>query len=449
MIDLGLLFAVIGGLVLLLFLILVIRWPAFLSLLLASIVIGLGAGMAPRAILESMQRGMGNTLGFVAIVVGLGAMFGAILEQSGGASALAQGLLNRFGEKRSTWALLLTGLLVAIPVFFDVGFLILVPIIYALQRRSGKSLLWYALPLLAGLAIAHAFIPPTPGPVAVADILKAELGWVIFFGLLVGLPTAISSGYFFTLYIAKKIHLEAPVMDETTATPQKAPNLFLLIGIIFVPIFLILLRTVLTGDWAAAWGVPEWVSQALEMIGHPFTALIIANLIAWYGLGRKAGFSSEELAKISRKSMAPAGVIILLTGAGGVLKQLLVDTGAGSMIAEYFANQGIPVLLLAYLTAVIVRIVQGSATVAMITAAGLTSPLLVGFGLEGGPQLAMLVIAIAAGASIFSHVNDSGFWLVGQYLGMNEKQTLRSWSMMTTILSITAFLTLMILWLIF
>jgi len=445
MIDVGLLFAVLGGITLLLVLILVVRWPAFISLLISSIVIGLGAGMDPSAVLQSMQEGMGNTLGFVAVVVGLGAMFGAILEQSGGASALAQGLLRRFGEQRTSWALILTGLLIAIPVFFDVAFLILVPLIYALQRKSGKSLLYYALPLLAGLAISHAFIPPTPGPVAVADILQAELGWVILFGAIVAVPAGVVSGRWYAYYIAGKIFKEAPPLEPGVEEPDRLPSLGLIGSIIGFPILLILSRAVATGAWAAEWGTPDWFLYGIELLGHPFTALILANLLAWYALGIRGGFSSEELVRITTQSMAPAGVIILLTGAGGVLKQLLIDTGAGSMLAEYFAGQGIPVLLFAYLTAAIVRIIQGSATVAMITAAGLTAPLLAGYGVESEPMKALIVIAVAAGASIFSHVNDSGFWLVGQYLGMNEKESLRSWSMLTTVLSLSSILVILLL----
>ncbi len=447
MIDYNLILAVFSGILILLVLILKFRIQAFISLLIASIVVGVVAGMNPVDIINTMQQGMGDTLGFVAMVVGLGAMFGAILEQSGGAEALANYMLKKFGEKNASWALMITGFFVAIPVFFDVAFIILVPIIYSLQRKTKKSLLLYGMPLLAGLAITHAFIPPTPGPVAVADILKADLGWVILFGFIVGIPTAIISGPLFAKYISKRIHIEAPKLDDPIASAANYPAVGLILSIIGIPIFLIVCNTLLNSPLLDGFAIPSQLKEWLKMIGHPFSALIIANLIAWYVLGIRRKFDKETLLNITTKSMAPAGIIILLTGAGGVFKQMLVNTGTGEMLANYFANEGVSVLLFAFIAAVIVRILQGSATVAMITAAGITAPLL----LAGTSEIdkALLVIAIASGASIMSHVNDSGFWLVSKYLGMSEKQTFKSWTVMTTILALTGFVSVYILSLFF
>ncbi|RIA10305.1 Gnt-I system low-affinity gluconate transporter [Flavobacteriaceae bacterium MAR_2010_72] len=437
MIDFNLIAAVLIGIAVLLILILKLRIQAFIALLVSSIIVGIIAGMDPMSIISTMQEGMGNTLGFVAMVVGLGAMFGAILEHSGGAEALAKYLLKKFGEKRASWALMLTGFFVAIPVFFDVAFIILIPLIYSLQRKTKKSLLVYAIPLLAGLAITHAFIPPTPGPVAVADILKADLGWVITFGFLAGIPAAIISGPVFGNYIAKKIHIDAPTLEDIKSEVTNYPAVGLILSIIGIPIILIVGNTLLNSPLASNLQLSDTVKSWLQMIGHPFSALIIANLIAWYVLGVARGIASTTLLKITSKSMAPAGIIILLTGAGGVFKQMLVNTKTGEMLANYFAEQGVSILLLAFLAAVIVRVLQGSATVAMITAAGLTAPLLAVD--VSAIDKALLVIAIASGASILSHVNDSGFWLVSNYLGLNEKQTFRSWTMMTTILALVGF----------
>ncbi|MFT4849307.1 MAG: gluconate transporter [Sediminicola sp.] len=447
MIDYHLILAVFSGILILLILILKFRIQAFISLLIASIVVGVVAGMNPVNIINTMQQGMGDTLGFVAMVVGLGAMFGAILEHSGGAEALANYMLKKFGEKNASWALMITGFFVAIPVFFDVAFIILVPIIYSLQRKTKKSLLLYGVPLLAGLAITHAFIPPTPGPVAVADILKADLGWVILFGFIVGIPTAIISGPLFAKYISKKIHIEAPKLDNPVAAAANYPAVGLILSIIGIPIFLIVCNTLLNSPLLDGFSIPARLKEWLKMIGHPFSALIIANLIAWYVLGIRRKFDKETLLNITTKSMAPAGIIILLTGAGGVFKQMLVNTGTGAMLANYFANEGVSILLFAFLAAAIVRILQGSATVAMITAAGITAPLL----LVGTSEIdkALLVIAIASGASIMSHVNDSGFWLVSKYLGLSEKQTFKSWTAMTTILALTGFVSVYILSLFF
>lgn len=447
MIDYTLITAVIAGIAILLVLILKFKIQAFISLLIASITVGILSGMPPGDIISTMKQGMGNTLGFVAVVVGLGAMFGAILEHSGGAKALATYLLKTFGEKNASWAMVITGFFIAIPVFFDVAFIIIVPILYSLQRKTKKSLLLYAIPLLAGLAITHSFIPPTPGPVAVADILNADLGWVILFGFIVGLPTAVVCGPLFGKYIAKKIFVEAPKLETEASLVENYPSVRLIIAIIGIPILLIVGNTVLNSALFEEGTIPQDLKDWLGMIGHPFSALIIANLIAWYFLGIKRNFTKEKLLDITTKSMGPAGIIILLTGAGGVFKQVLVNTGTGEMLANYFADKGVSIILFAFLAAVIVRVLQGSATVAMITAAGITAPLLA-IGISEIDK-ALLVIAIASGASIASHVNDSGFWLVSKYLGLNEKQTFKSWTAMTTLLALTSFSVVIVLSIIF
>ncbi len=435
-----LLLAVAIGIAILLFLILKLKINAFIALLIGSISVGLLAGLNAKEIIDTIKDGMGSTLGFVATVVGLGAMFGAILEYSGGAKTIANFMITKFGLKNAPLAMVVSGFLIAIPVFFDVAFIILVPMIYALQRKTKKSLLLYAIPLLAGLAITHAFIPPTPGPIAVAEIIGAKLGWVILIGFLAGIPTALVSGLVFGKYIANKIHIDAPeeIIENTSVI---LPNIGITLWIISVPIFLILLSTFITSGLFAA--MPPWLINFIELIGHPFTALIIANLLAWYFFGIKRKVSKETLFKITSKSLEPAGTIILLTGAGGVFKQVLTNTGAGELLATSLTNVGFPVLAFAFVSAAIVRIIQGSSTVAMITAAGLVAPLLVNTN-YGDAQLACLVIAIASGASIFSHVNDSGFWLVGQYLRITEKQTFGSWTLMTTILAVTGFISVCI-----
>ena len=437
--ELNLLFAVFAGIAILLTLILYFRIQAFIALLISSISVGLIAGMPPLEIIQTIQKGMASTLGFVAIVVGLGSIFGAILEQSGGANVLASYLVKKFGEKHASWAMVIAGFFIAIPVFFDVGFIILVPIVYALQRKTKKSLLLYALPLLSGLAITHAFIPPTPGPIAVADILGADLGWVILFGVIAGIPAAIVSGPLFAKFISRKIHISAPETFTEIKSQSEPPTVGLIFSIIGLPILLIVLGT-LTKDQSA---LPEFVALLFTLLGHPFTALILANLIAWYALGIRKGYTKSQLQDISTKSLAPAGIIILLTGAGGVFKQMLVDTGTGEMLASYFAEAGINVFIFAFIAAGLVRVLQGSATVAMITAAGITAPLLPES--LSDPIKAMLVIAIAGGASMFSHVNDSGFWLVGNYLGLSEKQTFQSWTALTTLLAFVGFITIFVL----
>ncbi|MEO9964286.1 MAG: gluconate:H+ symporter [Reichenbachiella sp.] len=439
MIDVQLLSAVLVGIAILLFLILYFKIQAFLALLIASIAVGLMSGMEPVSIMDSMKNGMGNTLGFVATVVGLGAIFGTILEHSGAAGSLATVLLSKMGEKRAPWAMTLTGFVIAIPVFFDVAFIILIPLIYSLQRKSGKSLYLFAIPLLAGLAATHSFIPPTPGPVAVADILGADLGMVILFGFIVGLPAVIISGPLLAKRLAKETFIAAPPLKDNAEEVKLKPNLLLVLFIIATPIVLIVLNT-LSQTWLDDGLIKSW----LQFFGHPFSSLIIANLMAWYFLGIRSGFTKESLAEMSTKSLAPAGIIILLTGAGGVFKQILMDTGAGKMLADAFAENLSSPFIFAFIMAALMRVAQGSATVAMITSAGMTAALISSASLSPA-QLALLVIAIASGATVLSHVNDSGFWLINRYLGLSVKQTFKSWTVMTTLLGVSGFVFTLIL----
>ena len=435
--DPSLFLAVMAGIAVLLFMIVRLKIPAFLALLTASILVGLLAGMPSDAILKSLEKGMGGTLGYVATIVGLGAIFGGILEKSGGAQAISGFLLRLFGEKQAATAMALAGFVIAIPVFFDVAFIILCPVLVALQRKTGRSMLAYALPLLAGLAVAHAFVPPTPGPIAVANILGADLGKVILIGIAAGLPATIVAGIFFGKWAAARLHIEPPKAIEEVEKTGVLPPIGLILSIIALPIILILFNTtVVSGAFFAA---SEGLKKAAVLVGHPFSALLVANAMAWVWLGRKQGFSSTELAEISAKSLQPAGIIILVTGAGGVFKQILVDTGAGEMLAKSASSAGIPLIVFAFLAALTVRVLQGSATVAMATAASIVAPMTVSAGLSG-VQLAALTIAVASGASALSHVNDSGFWLVKGYLGMTEGQTFRSWTLMTCVLGAVGFL---------
>jgi len=432
--------AVVGILLLLLF---VIRFKlhAFVALLLVSLLVGIAAGMPLATVLDSIKKGMGETLGFVAVVVGLGAMLGQMLEASGGVERLAQELLKKFGESKAQWALALTGFIVSIPIFFDVGFIIIVPLVHGLARKTGRSLLFYGIPLVAGLAVTHAFVPPTPGPIAVAELLHADLGWVILFGIIAGIPATIVAGPLFARHIAKQIHATVPdyFQTENKVFEKDLPGFSTVVGIIFIPLALIILNTV-SGAWLEAGPLRSF----LGFIGHPFVALIIAVLLAFWLLGTQRGFSREEVQKIATKALEPAGIIILVTGAGGVFKQVLIDSGVGKILGEMMAASSLPPILLAFIAAAIIRIAQGSATVAMITAAGIIAPVVTKLEMQG-PVLGLMVIAIAAGASIMSHVNDSGFWLIKQYFGLSEKDTLRSWTVSVTLIAVVGFVVVFVL----
>ena len=416
------------------------KLSAFIALLITAILVGILAGMPLSGISSSIQEGMGGTLGFIATVVGLGAIFGQMLESSGGAKSLADFLLRKFGKNRASWALTLTGFIIGIPIFLDVGFIILIPIVYALTKDTGRSLLYYAIPLLAGLAVTHTMVPPTPGPTAVANILEVDLGWVILFGIIIGLPTAIIAGPVFGRFISGRMNISVPSIfddarDKTDARDHNLPSFAVIAAIIMTPLLLILMSTIVNVLIDKEVLAKSSTTEIIAFIGHPFTALIIATLLAVLLCIRRK-MSAQTILDLSTKALGPAGIIILVTGAGGVLKQILVDSGIGKILAESVAGSSIPIIFLAWLLAALVRITQGSATVAMITSAGIVAPILPVFSLSQ-PSTAVIVIAIAAGATILSHVNDSGFWIVSKYLGMNEKQTLQSWTVMETVISVS------------
>lgn len=423
---------------LLLALVVVVRLHAFVALLATSLVVAVVGGVPLGEIADEIQRQMGTTLGYIAVVIGLGAMFGEILRRSGGAESIARRLLGAFGEERAPQALALTGLVVAIPVFFDVALVLLIPLVYTLAERSRRSLLYYAVPLLAGIAVAHAFIPPTPGPVAVAGLLGADLGWVILFGLLAGAPATAVGGLWFGRRIAARIHLgvpesmRAPAQADDDATPARRPGFATAAGLVALPLALILVGTV------SAVVLPDGSPshRILSFAGHPFVALLATTLVSFWALGTRLGYSASEVRETAGKALEPVGMIVLVTGAGGVFGKVLFGTGVGAAAAEWMASSRLPLVLLAFLIATVVRVAQGSATVSMVTAASLVAPI-VETGESSPALLAALTVAIACGATVLSHVNDSGFWLVGRFLGMSEAQTLRVWTVMETLVGLT------------
>ncbi|WOI52415.1 gluconate:H+ symporter [Parvularcula sp. LCG005] len=430
--------------------VLVFRLPAFIALLLVCILFGLSTGMAPARIITAIQTGMGGTLGFVAVVVGLGAMMGALLEASGGVEAISNTILRRFGEDKSQWALGLIGFLAAIPVFFDVAFIILIPVLFGLRDKSKKPLIYFAIPLLAGLAVTHAFVPPTPGPIAVAEILKADLGWVILFGALAGLPAMIIAGPLYAKFLARMKTFQTEALatdgraDDSIIRAEHPIGFGSALTVILLPLVLILLSTVTKAVETGGTDINDTLVMVLTFIGHPFVALLIACLYAWIAFGLMRGLPRQKLHDAMLKSLEPAGLVVLVTGAGGVYKQILVESGAGRAVAEALTAGSMSPYLFAFTVAGIVRVAQGSATVAMITAAGLTAPVAQLAGMSGA-ELGLLVIAISSGASIVSHVNDSGFWLVSRYLGLSEAQTLRSWTVSSTLIGFVGLVVVLIL----
>jgi Gnt-I system low-affinity gluconate transporter len=449
-IELQLILAIVSGVAILLLLIIRFQLNAFLSLLLASIWIGLFGGIAPGEIGTIISKGMGDTLGFVATIVGLGSIFGAILEHTGGARQLSIFMVKKTGENKARLAMLISGFIVAIPVFFDVAFIILFPVIHAISQKTKKPLLYYAMPLLTGIAITHSFIPPTPGPVAVADILKVDLGWMIGLGIIVGLPVAILCGLWFARYFSFSTDIDQQPFEIENVKEEASINLVNLTNwAITLPLLLMVLqatfKTLVENEVIAAFFGYEFVL----FIGHPFSALLIATLFALYFLGRKAGLDRKQLSDISAGALGPAGTIILITGAGGVLKQMLISTGIGSMIASEISGSSASLVVLAFGVAALVRVLQGSATISMITGAGIIGPVISTMEDISMPERTLLALAIAAGSVIASHVNDSGFWLVNRFLQHDVRETLRSWTIVSTLISVSAFLIILLIsWLI-
>lgn len=432
--------AAIIGLAILLVLIIKFKVQAMVAILVGAIAIGLIAGMPFNDIVTAVNDGIGNTLKGIALLVGLGSMFGAILEASGGAQTLAVTMVRRFGDKKAAWALGITGLVIAMPVFFDAGLIILIPLAFSLAKRTKRSSLFYAIPLLAGLAVGHAFIPPTPGPVLVATMLDVELGWVILVGIFCGIFAMIVAGPVWGAICGNKFMVPVPehVAEQEDIDESKLPNFWTIVGIIMIPLVLIILDSI-SGVVPALSGI----APIFAFLGEPFVALLIATIAAMMILGVKHGYSMNELEKIMTKSLEPTGLILLVTACGGVLRYVLQYSGLGEVIGNAVASASLPIVVVAFVVAALVRICVGSATVAMTMAAGIVAAL-PGIAELSPLYLACVTAAVAGGATVCSHFNDSGFWLVKSLVGMDEKTTLKTWTIMETLVGGTGFIVALI-----
>ena len=432
--------AAIIGLALLLVLTIKFKVHAMLSILIGAIAIGLIAGMPFEEIVTAVDDGIGNTLKGIALLVGLGSMFGAILEASGGAQTLAVTMVKKFGDEKAAWALGITGLVISIPVFFDAGLIILIPLAFSLAKRTKKSSLFYAIPLLAGLAVGHAFIPPTPGPVLVATMLNVELGWVILVGVCCGFFAMIVAGPVWGAVCGKKFYVPVPdqIANQKDIDESKLPSFASVVTIIMIPLVLIILKSV-AGVVPALAGV----APLFNFLGQPFAALLIATLAAMFILGTRHGYTMPELEKILTKSLEPTGLILLVTACGGVLRYILQYSGLGEIIGNAVASINLPIVVVAFLVAALVRICVGSATVAMTMAAGIVAAMPEIASLSP-MYLACVVAAVAGGATVCSHFNDSGFWLVRSLIGLDEKTTLKTWTIMETLVGGTGFIVALI-----
>lgn len=427
----ALLLLTLGAIALLLVLILWGRLHAFLALMLSSMALGLAAGMAPAKLLKSMQTGFGEALGFIAVVVALGAMIGRFLEHSGGGRKLADWLLSKFGKDRAAWAVLTASFLVGLPIFFEVAFIILVPLAWSLARESKRSLLYYGLPIACALTVTHAMVPPHPAPSAAAQLLGADLGKTILYSIAVSIPMAILGGMVYGLWIAKRVFVPVPEMaarQEAATDSAPPPSVALVLLILLLPVILIFIATI-----ADMLSKPNAPAGVFTFIGHPFSALLITTLVAMLFLGALRGLDRGSITKMATESLGPIGSLLAIMGGGGAFKQVIVDSGAGAHAGDLLASSSVSPLLVAYLVATALRIAQGSATVAIITGAGIVAPLIKNIP---GYSPEMIVLALCAGGTILSHVNDAGFWLVNETMGMSVSQTLRTWTVMKVITSV-------------
>ncbi|MFW0771740.1 GntP family permease [Paenarthrobacter nitroguajacolicus] len=439
----GLLLLAGAGIALLLFLIIKVKLEPFIALVGTGVIVALVGGISVEALVGSatkssdalIEKGFAGILGHITVIIGLGTVLGAILERSGGAEVLLGRLVKIFGEKGTPLAMGITGFVLGIPVFFDIGIFVLAPLVYVAAIRGGKSLALYALPLLAGLSVTHAFLPPHPGPVAAAGLFGVDLGWIIMMGLICGIPAWFASGILWGTYIGKRVMVSVPedrIVPESDQAKGNEPSIGLVLLTIGLPMILIL-----GGTFGNIFAPAGTFRDILQFFGNPAIALTVAVLLAMWLLGIRRGMTSAELSEITGSSLRPVGMILLVVGAGAFFGAVLSATGVGKAVADSLSQAGLPIILSAFVISAGMRIAQGSATVAIVTTGGILAPSLASGYSQ--PQLALIVVAISSGSIIASHVNDGGFWIISKYFNMSVKDTLKTWTVLETVLSIVGF----------
>ncbi|WP_333771706.1 GntT/GntP/DsdX family permease [Streptomyces sp. IBSBF 2435] len=416
---------------------LITRWKvhAFLALTIGSGVLGSVAGAPLAKTVTSYSTGLGSTVASVGTLIALGAILGKLLADSGGADQIVDTILARTSEKRLPWAMALIAGLVGLPLFFEIGIVILIPVVLLVARRSGQSLIRLGIPALAGLSVMHGLVPPHPGPLAAIGAIHADMGITLALGVLVALPTLAIAGPLFGRVAAGWVDVSPPErMTPARASDdlERRPSFAATACTMLLPVVLMLakaLADVIIDDQGSL------AYRIFDVIGTPLIALLAAVVVAMFTLGRAAGFSKDRISSTVDSSLGPIAGILLIVGAGGGFKQTLIDCGVGQMILDWSKDWHISALLLAWLIAVLIRVATGSATVAIISAAGLVAPLADGMS---STHTALLVLSVGAGSLFFSHVNDAGFWLVKEYFGMDVPQTLKTWSVMETVISVVA-----------
>jgi GntP family gluconate:H+ symporter len=473
-----LILAAVLGIAVVILLIAWAKWHPFLALILGSAVLGLVAGASPAATVTSFTTGLGSTVGSVGLLIALGSMIGALLAESGGADGIVGRIVNSVSGAALPWAMAGVAALIGLPLFFEVGVVLLVPIVLLVARRTGVSLLQVGIPALAGLSVLHGLVPPHPGPLVAIATLNADLGLTLMLGLICAIPTVIVAGPVFGNFIAKRVYVPTPTLlastretaerpvrtgsaggqdfvdrddlgnpgagepgelvDDNLPANRRNPGFWPAVLTVLLPIVLMLARGIaeLTLDKG------NGVRDALDVLGNPPVALLLGLLLAMWTLGKRAGFDRAQTSSVLGGALPPIAGILLIVAAGGGFKQVLVDAGVGNVVADAAKNANISALVLGFLVAIGIRVATGSATVATITAAGIVAPLATTLD---KPTVSLLALAIGCGSLFFSHVNDAGFWLVKEYFGMTVGQTIKTWSVMETIISVVGFACVMLL----
>ena len=417
-----------------------VKLHPFIALIAVSLGIGVAAGMPLGAAVKSFQDGVGSVLGFIAIVVGLGTMLGKMMAESGAAARIATTLIDLFGERRVHWAIMVVAFIVGIPVFFQVGFVLLVPLVFTIARRTGMSLIKIGIPLVAGLSVVHGMLPPHPAAMLAVGAYNADVGRTILYGLLVGLPTAALAGPIFATWISPRIVLPAenPLARQFEGSSDgsssldgvpQLPGFGISLFTVLIPVILMLLAS--TAD--VVLDSASSLRSALHFVGHPIVALLLALLFSFWSLGRPRHFGRAEVMKFCNDCLGPTATILLVIGAGGGFNQVLVQSGVGRAVAAAAVGSHASPLLLAWTVAALIRVATGSATVAMTTAAGIVAPIAVSIP---GANAELLVLATGAGSLVLSHVNDAGFWLIKEFFNMTVPQTLKTWTVAETIIGV-------------
>jgi gluconate:H+ symporter, GntP family len=433
-----LLFLAIAAVVCMVALIARFKVNPFIAIFGSSLALALASGMPPSDVVKSFETGVGGALGHIAIIIALGTMLGKMLAESGGAEQIAQTLIARFGVRNIHWAMMLIGFIVGLPVFFEVGFVLLIPIAFNIARRSGVSMLKVGLPMVAGLSVVHGLIPPHPAALLAVQAYQADIGKTILAGVLIGLPVAALAGPILVNVITRGVVLpdNNPIAEALVAAKdaeRRLPSFGLTIAIVLLPVFLMLV-----GSWAdLLFPAQTPANLALRFLGNTDIALLCGAIASFVLLGAMRGVSAETILKFSNDCLAPTAAITLLVGAGGGFGRILIDSGVSKAIVDAALSAHAPLLLLAWLLAALMRIATGSATVAMATAANIVAPIV---AKTPGAPTPLLVLATGAGALILSHVNDGGFWLVKEYFNMTVPQTFRTWTVVETVISVAALL---------